>query len=192
MNETIPRNQPKFHHKHATVKDYDFLEDDGFRYELINGVLNMAPSPIRIHQKIINDLSYIINDFLASDPIGELYPAPFDVQFNDKNIFQPDLLFVSKDRLHIITEKRVIGTPDLVIEILSESSYELDTKIKYKVYEESGVQEYWIVDPTKKSMKFYQLSGKSFKEIPYDTQYPSLVLKNFTIQPQHFFQNLSL
>ena len=69
------------------------------------------------------------------------------MELNDKNIFQPDLLFVSKDRLSIITEKRVVGCPDLVIEILSESTKQLDLDSKYKTYEKSSVLEYWIVDP---------------------------------------------
>ncbi len=190
MKNIITQNKSKYHNKPATVRDYDHLDDDGYRYELIQGVLSMAPSPIRIHQKILWKLAELFMNYSKTYTAGEFFFAPFDVQFNDKNIFQPDLLFVSKDRLDIITEKRVVGAPDLIIEILSESSYELDTQIKYKVYEESGVQEYWIVDPNKKSIIFYQLIDKSFKEIPYDNEYPNKVLNNLTINLQNFFQSL--
>ncbi len=190
MKNTLTQNKPKYHLKPASTTEYNLLEEDGYRYELIEGLLTMAPAPYMIHQKISMELTDLIRMYLKKHPIGDLYYAPVDVELSNKNIFQPDLLFVSKDRLNIITEKRIMGSPDLIIEILSESSYELDTKIKYKIYEDTGVQEYWIVDPNKKSMIFYQLTDKSFKEIPYDNQYSSRILKDFTINPQNFFQNL--
>ncbi len=188
MKNTISPKKSKYHLKPANVTQYDHLDDDGFRYELIEGVLTMAASPRPLHQDIIFQIAKIIANYLDKKLLGKIYLSPLDVQFNDKNIYQPDLLFVSNERLHIISEKRIIGAPDLIIEILSESSYELDTKIKYRVYEESGVQEYWIIDPNKKSMTFYHRIDKSFKKIPYDKEYSSSVLKDFSIHPQNFFQ----
>ena len=188
--KTLSKKRPQYHNKLADTTIYDQLEDDGFYYQLIEGVLHVAPSPLRIHQKIINRLSHIFNTFLDSHPIGELYFAPFDVELNDKNIFQPDLLFVSKDRLSIITEKRVVGCPDLVIEILSESTKQLDLDSKYKTYEKSSVLEYWIVDPKKKSFSFYQLKEKIYKEIAVKEIYSSNVLKPLTFNLSDFWKKI--
>ena len=107
--------------KKYTYEDYLKTPDDK-RYELINGELLMTPSPITRHQRISGKLEFILRRFLTENNLGELFDAPYDVYFDNENVVQPDLLFISKDRLHIIGEKNVQGAPDLVIEIISENS----------------------------------------------------------------------
>ncbi len=188
MKQTISPQKPKYHHQKANATLYDQLEDDGFYYQLVEGVLEVAASPLTVHQRVSMKLAGIIFTFLGTHPIGELFAAPFDVEFNDQNIYQPDLLFVSNDKLSIITEKRVVGSPDLVIEILSPNTRNLDLTIKYRVYEEKGVLEYWIVDPKMKTFSFYELIHKKFQEISVQNTYSSKVLKPFTLQPNDFWQ----
>ncbi|HEO65024.1 MAG TPA: Uma2 family endonuclease [Spirochaetes bacterium] len=188
MKQTISPQKPKYHHQKANVTLYDQLEDDGYYYQLVEGVLEVAASPIPFHQEVSFKLTDRLNTFLKTHPIGKLYYAPLDVEMDDQNIYQPDLLFISNDRLSIITEKRVVGSPDLVIEILSPNTRNLDLTAKYRVYEEKGVLEYWIVDPEKKTFRFYQLTHDKFQEVAVQNVYSSEVLKPFTLQPSDFWQ----
>ncbi len=184
----ISRKKPKYHHQKANVSLYDQLEDDGFYYQLVEGVLEVAASPLTVHQRVSMKLTQIISPFLETHPIGELFAAPLDVEFNDQNIYQPDLLFISNAKLSIITEKRVVGSPDLVIEILSPNTRQIDLTTKYRVYEERGVLEYWIVDPDKQTFRFYQLIHHKFQEISVQDVYSSKVLSPFSLQPNVFWQ----
>ncbi len=190
MKETMTQKKAKYHMQSADVSSYDQLEDDGFLYQLVEGVLIMAAAPILFHQRILMKLTNIISEFLLSNPMGELFFAPTDVELNDKNIYQPDLLFVSHDRSSILKGKRVVGAPDLVIEVLSEGTKRLDIGVKYKVYEQSGILEYWIVDPQKKSFKFYQLKGPLFHEISVEKEYTSSTLHPLSLSPSDFWDTL--
>src|SRR5437588_6676657 len=102
-----------------TAHHYRLLPENGPRYQLIEGALYMAPAPNRYHQDISRNLEYILLDYLEEHPIGKLYDAPFDVYFDKHNVFQPDIVFVSKSRLSILTKAGAEGAPDFVVEILS-------------------------------------------------------------------------
>ena len=75
------------------------------------------------------------------------YSAPTDVVLSDTDVVQPDLLFISSERAHIITPANIQGAPDLIVEIRSDSTAERDETLKRKLYAERGVKEYWLVDP---------------------------------------------
>ena len=91
--------------------------------------------------------------------------APLDVYLDQKNASQPDIMYGSKERQHIIENNGLHGAPDLVIEILFESTGKYDLEDKKDVYERSGVKEYWIIDPQSRSTIGYQLTGGIFEEI---------------------------
>lgn len=74
--------------------------------------------------------------------------APIDVEFDENNRFQPDIVYIANKNLSIITEKKIIGSPDIIIEILSPSTSDNDKIRKKRIYEQFGVREYWIADPT--------------------------------------------
>jgi Uma2 family endonuclease len=93
-----------------------------------------------------------------------LFSAPTDVVLSEIDIVQPDLLFVSRARTSIITEKNIQGAPDLVVEILSESTRRTDEIIKRKLYEHHGVHEYWIIDPEVETIKIYRTTGQGFQQ----------------------------
>ncbi len=80
----------------------------------------MTPAPIPKHRKISRELEFEILKFVKANDLGEVFYAPCDVYLDDENIVQPDILFVSGERLNIIGEKNIQGAPDLVIEIISE------------------------------------------------------------------------
>ncbi len=147
--------------KKKTVADYRALPE-GSLYQLIEGELIMTPAPKLIHQDIARNLVRTFLDFLKENPVGKVYFAPVDIYFNNENVYQPDIVFISKDRLHILKEDGVYGAPDLIIEILSPATAYYDLRIKFKVYEQHGVKEYWIVDPELKEMEIYQLQNNKF------------------------------
>ena len=117
-----------------TYEDYRNTPDD-IRYELLDGELVVSPSPKEIHQRLEFDLGVPLYGFVKEWELGRVYSAPFDVVLSDNIVVQPDLLFVSNERFHIITEDNIQGAPDLVIEILSPSNAANDTKTKRELYE---------------------------------------------------------
>lgn len=163
------RTKPKIK---FTYQDYLQLPEDK-RYELIEGELYMVPSPGTYHQHISRNLGFILWPFIRERDLGVLFNAPLDVVLSEENVVQPDLLFVAKGRLSIITEQNVRGAPDLVIEVLSPATAERDLGIKTKLYAKYGVEEYWIVDPQKRTVEVLALGEEGYNSIGvYDEHSP--------------------
>ena len=129
-----------------TYEDYKHTPEDK-RYELIDGELILAASPRRAHQRTDMEITLVLGDYVKEHDLGEVYSAPFDVVLSDTDVVEPDLLFVSKERLHIINDDNVRGAPDLVIEILSPPTAGRDRTVKRTLYAKHGVKEYWLADP---------------------------------------------
>jgi Uma2 family endonuclease len=146
-----------------TYQDYSELTDDENRYEIIEGELIMSPAPYTIHQKVSRKIVYELMRFVEKVKIGELYYAPIDVLLSNINIVQPDILFISKENLQIVTEKNIKGVPDLIIEIISPSTGYYDLSSKKDIYEKFGVREYWIVDPLKQRVDIYNNVRNKFE-----------------------------
>ena len=147
-----------------TYQDYLLFPNDGKRYELVEGERYVTPSPRTKHQKISGNLYGQLFEFVKRNKSGILLSAPTDVVFSDMDVVQPDLLFVSCGRESIITEDNILGAPDLVVEILSESTRRTDEIIKRKLYEKHGVTEYWIIDPEIDTMKVFRLADKAYSQ----------------------------
>ena len=134
--------------RHFTYTDYCGW-DDGKRYELVSGMaFLMEPAPLWPHQDIQMHLSNQIYNHLKGKA-GKVFTAPFDVRLNadagDDTVLQPDVV-VFRDR-HKLYGTGCIGAPDMVIEIMSQSTEHLDKLVKFNQYLQAGVREYWIVDP---------------------------------------------
>lgn len=147
-----------------TVRDYQLLPE-GAPYQLINGKLIISPSPNRIHQKLIGEIFRLIANHLNGNLIGEVYIAPSDVYLDEENVVQPDIYFVSKSNLSILTDAGADGAPDMIIELLSPSNAYYDLKAKLQLYEKHGVKEYFIVDPEDNMVIAYQLTESRYKEV---------------------------
>lgn len=142
-----------------TYQDYYALPDDR-RYEVIDGeLLPMAPSPESDHQKFSRALVRCLDSYVLSSQLGELLWAPLDVVLDDENVVQPDLVFVSVNRVGIIERKGIVGTPDLVMEILSPFSARRDRQRKMQLYARFGVKEFWIVDPGSHGIEVFTLKS---------------------------------
>jgi Uma2 family endonuclease len=140
-----------------TVGDYMSLPEHGPRYQLVDGELYMAPAPNRRHQFISGEIEYALRKYLEQNPLGVIYDAPFDVQLSDTTVVQPDIAYFSKRRASYLTEHGAEGAPDLVVEILSPKTAQLDLGVKREIYARTGVFELWIVDPTADEAKVYYL-----------------------------------
>ena len=143
-----------------TWLDAQQMPDDGKRYEAIEGDLYVTPAPKRKHQRASHLLAVDLHRLLEDGGYGELYEAPFGVEFPATGEgAQPDLLFVSKERLEIIGEDWIRGAPDLVVEILSPTTADRDRGVKLKLYRRQGVPEYWIVDPEAERVEVWDLAS---------------------------------
>ncbi|MGD1100963.1 MAG: Uma2 family endonuclease [Terriglobia bacterium] len=139
-----------------TYDDFCLLPEDGKRREIIEGELFVTPSPQTPHQRAVMRLSVRLWQFVDSHELGEVFSAPFDVVFSEFDVVEPDLLYISNARAGVLTHKNVQGAPDLVVEVLSESTSRVDRSIKLKLYGKFGVQEYWIIDPEGPSAEIYR------------------------------------
>ncbi|PIU23934.1 MAG: restriction endonuclease [Chloroflexi bacterium CG08_land_8_20_14_0_20_45_12] len=166
-----------------TYEDYRHMPDDK-RYELLEGDLVMAPSPVEYHQRISGNLQFLLQKFVRERNLGFVYDAPFDVVLSEENVVQPDILFVSREHSPIITAENIKGAPDLVIEITSPATEYRDREIKRKLYANYGVKEYWLVDLDKETIEVMELSEGGFKTAAVYTkgekvQSPTLVGLSF-------------
>ena len=138
-----------------TSKDYWALPE-GCRSELIDGQLYDIAPPSRIHQEIVSGILYLLKKHIESKKGGcKVYPAPFAVNLDadDKNWVEPDISVIcDPDKL---TDRGCSGAPDFIVEVVSPGSRRMDYAHKVSLYLESGVREYWIVDPLKKCTTVY-------------------------------------
>lgn len=133
----------------------DFYEKTGDSpAELVNGNIVMLSAPSTLHQTILGDVFADIKNYIRKNG-GDcsVFPAPFDVKLNDKNVFEPDISVVCDKNK--ITEKGCAGAPDWVVEIVSPSTARNDYLRKLNAYGDAGVKEYWIIDPHKKQVLTY-------------------------------------
>lgn len=142
--------------KGYTVADIEALPD-GERAELIDGEMFMLATPATIHQRLLVELCFEIKSYIRKNKGNcEFLPAPFSVYIkkDNRNYVEPDISVICHgDRLD---EKGCQGAPDWVIEIVSPSSRKMDYVRKPLLYQEAGVQEYWIIDPKQETVTIYE------------------------------------
>jgi len=151
--------------KFYTYDDYLKI-DDGNRYELIEGELFLTPSPGTRHQFVVGRVFKILDNYAQKARSGTVLIAPLDVVLDEpakKNTFQPDVIFISNDRLGIIEEARINGAPDLVVEVLSPATIRRDRGKKSRRYFLSGVREYWLVDPQERLLEIFVPGEKDWQ-----------------------------
>jgi Uma2 family endonuclease len=130
--------------------------------ELWDGELIMTPAPTPLHQRISFRLAQLMEQFVSAHQLGEVMVAPVDVVLTQRRIVQPDILYISNAKRGIIQD-RIDGVPDLVVEVVSPGTWRRDHMDKKALYEQFGVQEYWIVDPEAKMIEVFVLEQKSYR-----------------------------
>ncbi len=190
--------EPDIHYGNYTYADYLTWTMDEM-VELIKGkIYKMSPAPKRIHQEISVNIATKIFIHLQGQKC-KVYPAPFDVRLPVKSkrnedittVVQPDISVICD--LSKLDDAGCIGAPDIVIEILSKGNNKKELKYKYEVYEESGVKEYWIIQPEDENMTVYTLvDGKYIpsKLFTSGDEITTPILPGFVLNLEALFDNL--
>ena len=144
-----------------TYEDLRHTPDDGKRYEVLEGDLIVSPSPKWKHQRVAHRLHTFLTRW-EDHGYGSVCPAPMDVVLSDRDVVEPDLLFIATDRMGIVTEENVRGAPDLVVEVISEGSRHRDVITKRHIYERNGVRFYWLVDPEEETVRVFELKEGAY------------------------------
>ena len=169
--------------------DYLNFPNDGKRYEIIDGELYMTPAPQTRHQIVSMNIGRILANCIEDNDMGQILYAPTDVVLSDTSIVQPDLLFIRKEREHIIKKNFIEGAPDLIIEILSPSNEKMDRHTKMKHYALFGVSEYWIIDYEARILEQYVLKGHIFERIGvFDQDFSPSLFPHLTIRMSQIFK----
>lgn len=162
---TAADNVPRPGQGRWTYKDYVALPDDGRRYEIVDGVLYMAPSPNEWHQTTAGRLFRYLATQIEDASLGRVYIAPFDVELTPDTVVQPDVLVILNANHDKITLSRIIGAPDLVIEVSSPGTVGYDRDKKQSAYARAGVQEYWIADPWSRTVEVFVLEAGAYRSL---------------------------
>lgn len=151
---TMPRSRP------LTLEDFEEIRDvdDGHRYELIDGVLVVTPSPVPVHQRVVTRLWHVLS---SAAPTGyEVFVAPLDIRLAADTVVQPDILAATAAS---IAESRIEGPPVLAVEVLSPSTRHFDLSLKHARYEAAGCPNYWVVDPHEPRIRCWHLSSQGYQ-----------------------------
>ena len=174
-----------------TYQDYLKTSDDE-RYELLDGELIIMPAPSIAHQHVAMKLGTRLDTFVEEGNLGVVYSAPTDVVLSDTDVVQPDLLFISLERSHIITPANIQGAPDLIVEIRSDSTAERDGTLKRELYAEHDVKEYWLVDPEAMTIIVLLLGEGGYAEVAAHRMGQALTsptLRGFSVDLDEIFRS---
>ena len=142
----------------------------------------MSPSPSIYHQLLSGRIQYQLYSQIAVPMRGLILSAPVDVQLSEHDIVQPDLVVILERNAQIVTHSKVLGAPDLLVEILSPSSVSNDRELKRHLYERSGVSEYWIVDPDGKTVSQLVLVGGKYESREHGAELRPTILEGVTVR----------
>jgi Uma2 family endonuclease len=172
--------------KLLTYEDYVRLTPpDSGNHELRNGKIITIATSIPSHQKISGKLHYYLFGHSFIKKLGKVYAAPMDTKFTDHDTVQPDLLFISSNRLHIIGDTKIEAAPDFIVEIKSPGNPPKEMVYKKELYESCGVSEYWIVYPKKNTVEQYQNQDNKLVligEFGLNDTINSFVIKGFQVK----------
>lgn len=150
---------------HWTYSEYAGLPEDGNRYEIVDGVLYMAPAPTTDHQSANNLFAYYLTAHIQMPKLGRVFPAPTDVELPSGDVVQPDVSVVLNGSNATIIPSRIVGAPDLVVEIASPSTSGYDRREKQDAYARAGVKEYWVADPAAQTVELLMLENGKYRSL---------------------------
>lgn len=145
-----------------TYETYAALPEDGNRYEVVQGVLMMSPAPEMSHQGVIQRMSHYLDERIFAPRSGLVFTSPVDVTLSARTTVQPDVLVVLQEHVNRVHPKRIVGIPDLVVEVISPGSATYDRLVKYSVYGKAGVPEYWLVNANEQTVEVFVLEEDQY------------------------------
>jgi len=145
-----------------SYSDLQQAPEDGRRYEIYDGELFVVPAPIPFHQIVVLNLEDLFRAWVRQHG-GLVLVSPIDIVFSEYDVVQPDLVFFTPERRHVVrTTEPIRAAPDLAIEVLSPSTRATDRGKKMQMLARYGVPEYWLVDPHASTIEVYQLHEGAF------------------------------
>ena len=163
MGSRIQEANASYRPAKLTYDDYLSLPNDGRRYEIIKGELYMSPAPSTDHQSFLLNLATQLHLINEEARLGKLFLTPTDVILSFTDIVQPDLIFIAKEHFDKITQKNIVGSPDLGVEIISETTHKADRKLKKQLYQTYGVREYWLVDLNTRQVEVWEIKKGKYR-----------------------------
>jgi Uma2 family endonuclease len=176
-----------------TYDDLLEMPDDGQRHEIIGGELIVTPAPSWNHQRVLGEIYRLVDDFARQSGEGKVVFAPFDVVLGPHDIVEPDLVFMASAQGPMPGEQQFFeGAPHLLVEVISPSSRQTDRVKKMALYARSGVREYWIADPEKRTLIINLLEGQTYVAVQLDADglLASPTLKGLRVDPAGVFSGL--
>ncbi len=162
-------HQPSYAGLRLSAEEYFSLRDDGQRYELIDGVVVMSPSPTPRHQLIAKVVLRQLDNYVERHGLGlVLYGTDVRLGKTPEGkdlVYRPEIVFIAADKAARV-KGRIEVVPDVVVEVVSPDSRSLDAETKYNDYEGAGVGEYWLIDPIDEQTKFYRLIDGRYAVAP--------------------------
>jgi Uma2 family endonuclease len=174
-----PRNAPDS--DLVTVEEFFCLVPDGQKADLIDGVIYMASPDTRRHDRLGGWIKFLLQGYTAVNRLGEVYGSRFAFALSEFRAPEPDVAFVRSERLSLVEERRMVGGPDIAVEIVSRDSRQRDYGEKKQLYAEAGVSEYWIIDPLQQRVEFHRLHAGRYELVPleHNRLFRSAVLEGF-------------
>lgn len=146
----------------VSFADLQQWPEDGRRYELYDGEVFVVPSPIPLHQLVVDRFADQLKAYRRMRG-GLLFLSPIDIVFSEFDTAQPDIVFFEHSREHLIDLRKPIRVaPDLAVEVLSPSTAATDRGRKMQMFARYGVREYWLVDPDAKTIEVYWLADHAY------------------------------
>ena len=184
--ETSPAGPKAETRPKMTYEEFLAWAGEDTHAEWVNGEVIEYMTAYTIHQRIVIFLIRLLQAFADRGDVGEVFAAPMQVKL-PRSGREPDVFFVKRENLDRVTEKYLDGSPDLIIEVVSDDSVSRDRVDKFEEYEEAGVREYWIIDPRPRRRRadFYILGADGkYQPVPLDTEgiYRSTVLPGFWLK----------
>jgi Uma2 family endonuclease len=145
----------------VTYRELLRYPDDLLRRELIDGEVVVSPAPSPTHQDVVANVLFIARSFARLHKLGHVWPAPLDISFSTIDVAQPDVVFLSQARRHLVSNRGIEGAPDLCVEAISKGTSYNDGVKKRALYARFGVLEYWIIDPRQRTIELLGLVQQS-------------------------------
>jgi Uma2 family endonuclease len=151
-----------------TAAEFRNLPETNTPEQLIDGEIVVSPSPVKVHQDAVGNIYFFLRQLSVQNRIvGTVQIAPMDVYFDDENVTQPDVFWVSSanEKCKLGEDGYWYGAPDLIVEVLSPSTTRQDKVTKFELYERHGVREYWIVDPQYRNVEVWALLDSKYARL---------------------------
>lgn len=193
LQETAPV-QTKSARLRMTYDEYRAWVDEDAHTEWVDGEVVVFMPPKTYHQAVLHFVAALLGQYVQLLDLGRVLIAPFEVKLRSGRSYrEPDVLFVARENLSRLTEDRLEGPADLIVEIISADSVHRDRHTKFSEYAEAGIREYWIVDPRprRQAADFFRLNDQSEYELfatEADEKAMSQVLPGFWLKPAWLWQ----